>query len=138
MAKKPQEDRLCERLDLPIKVDYEVSSRPHELKGAISKNISGGGICLSLFEKLLPGSKLKIKIKLPKADPIQHPKLPAGKSRKAKLEQYELVARVSWIRAVEVSGQGAYSSYYDTGIQFLEADPVVIGKIVSYFRGREL
>lgn len=143
MNKKLIEERLYERLNLPIKVDYEVSTRPHELTKAISKNISGGGICLSLLEKLLPDTRLKMGISIPKVVPQQeapqkHSRLSLSKVKKAKSEDYELEGRVVWTRRIEVHGEETLSTYYDTGIQFLETNPVIIGKIVAHFHGREL
>ena len=125
MEKKPQEERLFERLNLPIKVNYEIFNRPHDIKKVISKNISGGGICLSLTEKLVPETKLKMEIKLPKAASRQP-------------EDYKLEGRVVWSRMVEILSSSSPSVYYDTGIQFQGLDPVVIGRIVNYFHGREL
>lgn len=122
MDKKPIEERLYERLNLPIKVNYEVSTRPHQVRGTISKNISGGGICLSLTEKLIPDTTLIINISTPKP----------------RREDYRIKGKIVWTRRIEVSGGRNSSAYYDTGIQFLEADPIIIGKIVAYFHGREL
>ncbi len=122
MDKKPTEDRIYERLNLPIKVNYEISTRPQDIKKTVSKNISGGGICLSLTEKLLLDTRLNINIIVPKAKP----------------ENYDIKAKVVWTRRVEISGEGTPSAYYDTGIQFLGTNPIAIGNIVAYFHGREL
>lgn len=138
MNKKLQEERLYERLNLPIKVNYEVSTRPHNPRKATSKNIGGGGICLSLSEKLVPETRLKINISLPKMMPPQHPKAPANTQKPTKQESYELEGRVAWSRTVELTTEGVPSAYYDTGIQFLESDPIIIGRIVACFRGREI
>lgn len=138
MDEKPMEERLYERLNLPIKINYEISTRPHAIKKVASKNISGGGVCLSLLEKLLPDTKLKMNISIPKETSRQRSRLPSGEAESAKSEDYELEGRVVWARMVEVSREGALSTYYDTGIKFLETDPVIIGKIIAYFHGREL
>lgn len=117
MDKKPTEDRLYERLSLPIKVNYEVSTRPRDIKRAVSKNVSGGGICLSLPEKLLSDTRLNINIIVPKTKP----------------EDYNIKGRVAWTRRIEITGEGgALLAYYDTGIQFLETNPIVMGKIITY------
>ncbi len=138
MDKKPVEERLYERLNLPIKLNYEVSTRLYELKKATSKNVSGGGICLSLFEKLLPDTKLKMNINIPKISSRQRLKLPSRKAEESESEDYEILGKVVWARRVETTSEGAPSAYYDTGIQFLETDPVIIGKIVSHFYGGQL
>jgi c-di-GMP-binding flagellar brake protein YcgR len=122
MYKKLTEQRLYERLTLPIKVNYEVSTRPRDIKSAISKDISGGGICLSLPEKLLPDTKINIDIK------VMQPKS----------TDYNLKARVAWSRHVEISAGGAKSVYYDTGIEFLEQDPIAVANIATYFYNRKL
>lgn len=120
-TKTIKEERLYERLNLPIKVNYEVITRPSEMKKATSRNISGGGICLSLAERLLPTTRLNITVVIPKP----------------KSENYCIKAKVVWSRKVEVSGKEGLLDYYDTGVQFLESRPIVIGKIVSYFYGRQ-
>lgn len=122
MDKKIREERLYERISLPIKVNYEVCARPHDLRKSISKNIGGGGICLSLTEKLLPTTELYISITLPKT----------------KSQDYNIKGKVVWARKIEVTGGEATSVYYDTGIMFLDTNPVMIGRIVSCFYGREL
>ena len=125
MDKKAQEERLYERLGLPIKINYEVFNRPYDVKKTTSKNISGSGICLSLPEKLTPQTRLKMNIKIPK-------------SVSQRAEDYELGGTVIWSRYIEISGDNAPYSYYDTGIQFSEEDPIVVGRIISYFYGRKL
>lgn len=136
--KKTSEERIYERLNLAIKVNYEVTNRPHDIKGAISKDIGGGGICLSLHEKLSPGTKLSVKIDIAR-DPETHRTVLIPSERKDLTpEHYELVGNVVWTRVIEVSGKDLPLAYYDTGIQFSETDPVVLGKIVAYFHGREL
>ena len=138
MDKRSVEERLYERLNLPIKVNYEVSTRLRELKGATTRNISGGGICLSLLEKLLPDTKLKMNIKIPKVTSRQRSGVPSREAEEAKSEDYEILGKVVWARRIEVTSEGAPSAYYDTGIQFLETDPIIIGKVVAHFHGREL
>ncbi|MBN1405983.1 MAG: PilZ domain-containing protein, partial [Candidatus Omnitrophica bacterium] len=124
--KVAKEERLYERLNLPLKLNYEVLTRPHDLKNTVSKNISGGGICISITEKLLPGTKLNISIMLPKnaAKPAAH-------------GSYAIKATVVWSRPVEIFGNEEILGYYDTGIQFLEDKPVIIGRIVACFYGRQ-
>lgn len=117
MHKKLAEERIYERLDLPIKVDYEVCTRPKDCRKSFTKNISGGGICLSLLEKLLPETRVKINVNM---------------GQKEAKQTYEINGQVVWTRNTETRAAESASSYYDTGIRFTEVDPVAIGKIVSY------
>ena len=134
MINKSTEERIYERLNLPIKVNYEVFTRPHDTRKGTAKNIGGGGICLPLQEKLLPDTKLKIDINVPM--PAPESKKPFSVIKKTRPERYAIKGRVVWVRRMEVTGDGIVSSYYDTGIEFQDSDPVIVGKIVSYFYDR--
>ena len=113
------ERRLYERISIPVKLAYEVKNRPKILKESVSKNISGGGICLSLSEKLLPRTELIMKVELGNADRI-----------------FMLKGVVVWNRGVEIIEKKEHVVYYDTGIELIEADPININKIISYFYGK--
>jgi len=63
---KDQERRKCLRINTEIDVLYEVvSGIKNQKRGAISKNISLGGINLALDEKLVPGTKLQVQLNIP-------------------------------------------------------------------------
>jgi c-di-GMP-binding flagellar brake protein YcgR len=112
-----QENRLFERINAPMQISYEVVENA-PAKTAESKDISGGGIRLSLNEKLKEGSALKLMIGIPGA---------ANKTTVA----YGVVV---WTRKIEIMGPGKASGYYETGIQFTKADPLILGQIFKYFQ----
>ncbi len=113
------ERRIFERITLPVKLSYEVSTRPQILRESDSKNISGNGICISLKEKLLPKTNLFIKIDV-------------GDSRNS----VNLSGRVAWCRRVEIIGENGPLVYYDTGVELINADPININRIITCFYGK--
>ena len=112
------ENRLYERICLPIKLTYEIKTRPKVVKESVSKDISGNGICLSLKEKLLPKTVLDIYIKIADSSGVK------------------LSGRVIWSRRVEITKDELPIIYYDTGIEFLDADPININRIITHFYGK--
>ncbi len=113
------ERRIFERVSVPVKLSYEVKTRPKVVKDSISKNISGNGICLSLKEKLLPVTALTIHVNIGDRD-----------------KAVNLKGKVIWSRRVEVVGETGPSVYYDTGIELIGADPININRIITYFYGK--
>jgi c-di-GMP-binding flagellar brake protein YcgR len=116
------ENRLYERISLPINLVYEVKTRPKEIREAKSKDISGSGICLSLKEKLLQKTELDINIKIANDNNNNN--------------SIKLKGRVIWSRRVEIVTQGIPMVYYDTGIELVGADPININRIISHFYGK--
>lgn len=113
------ERRIFERVYLPIKLSYEVKTRPKIIRESKVKNISGNGICLSLKEKLLPATDITI-----------HVNVGSGNSK------VTLYGRVIWARRVEIVGDSGPLVYYDTGIELINADPVNINRIIMCFYGK--
>ena len=113
------ERRIFERISLPIKLSYEIRTRPSIVRESESKNVSGSGICVSLKEKLLPRTDLFIKIDI-------------GDSRNS----INLNGKVVWNRRVEIIGDNGPSVYYDTGIELIDADPININRIITFFYGK--
>lgn len=114
--KEMAERRLFERITAPLKIRYEIVENPPAAKMAASKDISGGGIRLSLSENLKIGTNLKLDIEIPDG---------ANKTTTA-------YGTVVWAHKVEITGARP-DTYYDTGIQFTYADPITIGKIFKQF-----
>jgi len=112
------ENRLYERISLPIKLTYEVRTRSKIVKESVSKDISGNGICLSLKEKLLPNTILDIDINM------------------ADNNDVKLSGRVVWSRRVEITTDESPVIYYDTGVELLDADPININRIITHFYGK--
>jgi hypothetical protein len=113
------EGRLFERISLPVRLRYEVRTRPKLPKETVSKNISGNGICLSLSEKLLPKTVLDMSVTLASGDDI-----------------IRLSGQVVWCRRVEIITGEIPVIYYDTGIELTDADPININRIITYFYGK--
>lgn len=113
------ERRLYERISLPIRLKYEVKNRPKLVKETLTKNLSGGGICLSLKEKLLPKTQLVMVIEIGKSNDL-----------------INLNGNVVWSRRVEILGEAETDVYYDTGIEFINADPININRVVTHFYGK--
>jgi hypothetical protein len=111
------ESRLYERVSLPIKLTYEVRTRPKIIKDTVSKDISGNGICLSLKEKLLPKTMLDMNISVAS-------------------NNLKLSGRVVWSRRIEITADESPVVYYDTGIELIDADPININKIITHFYGK--
>jgi len=113
------ERRIYERISLPIKLSYEVKSRPKLTNDSVSKDISGNGICISLKEKIIPKSNLAIKIEVGNKDNV-----------------VTLNGIVVWNRRVEIEGDSGPTIYYDTGIELINADPININKVITHFYGK--
>ncbi len=109
--------RIFERLEIPLKIKYEIIEAPPFLKEATSKDISGGGLKLAMEEKLTVGAHLKLEIGIP------------GEENKT-TTAYGKVVWVSQPR--QIVGQKPVT-YYETGIQFTQADPITIGKFFKRF-----
>jgi len=112
------EKRIYERISIPIKLVYEVKSRPKIVRSSTSKNIGGGGICLSLGEKLLPKTEMVMKIEIGSNNALT------------------LNGKVVWTRRVEIAETDGPVVYYDTGIEFSNADPININKVITHFYGK--
>jgi c-di-GMP-binding flagellar brake protein YcgR len=80
------EKRLYERISLPIRLTYEVKTRPKDIRESISRDVSGNGICISLKEKLLPNTELDINISIANND-----------------DKVKLKGKVVWSRRIEIT-----------------------------------
>jgi len=113
-----QERRMFQRIEDIVSVRY--TARKGKPKDATSvKNLGGGGIRLSLAEKLEPGTVVDLKITIPD-DPRPFP----------------AVGEVVWQEEVIISGESV-GRYYDTGIKFAEIDPVCLGRVYTYFHQKK-
>ena len=109
--------RMFERFTAPVKVRYTVEGKETDV--VETKNISGGGIHLSLMESFDKGTILKLKFEIP-----EYP------------EPIPIIGKVIWSRAIVVAGKEE-DIYYDTGISFLEESPLKVGKILEYFKDNQ-
>ena len=103
-----QERRKFVRLDLNVEVQWHKiaeSSRAAADSVNVSKNISGGGICLMVNEPVVVGDTLKLDIALPE-----------NKSIRA-------IGRVAWVDTFEIIG-GRREVKYEAGIEFVDISNV--------------
>jgi c-di-GMP-binding flagellar brake protein YcgR len=68
-----EERRKFPRLNLAVDIEYSVLQKEPSLKVEVqSKNLSSGGICLIVYEKVKVGDSLALVMKLPEGErPIQ-------------------------------------------------------------------
>jgi len=99
-----KERREFVRLDMNVKVDWRQIFEAPEIRIETTdktKNISAGGICLVVNEKLKKGDKLNIDMELP--------------SRKI----INARGKIVWINEYEIMGR-ELQRVYDMGIEFTE------------------
>lgn len=113
-----EDRRVFERVPAAINVMYSVGRGKVK---ATSKDISGGGIKLSLNEKLAEGTILELKIGLPNINRS----IPA-------------LGKVAWTAEVVIRGDDSIIKYYDTGIEFIRVSVVCLGKIYRHFHQQAL
>ena len=95
------EERDFERFDLPVEIEYIVPEKEW-LKGeSTAKNISLGGIQFQVKEKIELGSRVALRITLPRRSRVT---TAAG----------ELV----WLKENRTAGKG-----FQVGVRFTQADP---------------
>lgn len=108
-----KERREFERIDGVVSVKYKAHKAVFRDAGA--KNISGGGIRLALAEKLTPGTVVELEIAIP------------DDSR-----PFQAKGEVVWTEEVNITGDSV-GRYHDTGMKFIEIDPICLGRVFSYF-----
>jgi c-di-GMP-binding flagellar brake protein YcgR len=99
-----KEKREFARLDLNVKVDWKrtlVTSEPGQEFSDKTKNISAGGLCLVVYEKLDIGEILEIEMVLPSKETIR------------------AEGKVVWISEYEIEGEEE-ETIYDIGVQFVK------------------
>jgi c-di-GMP-binding flagellar brake protein YcgR len=104
---KKSDKRKFPRLSYDVELKYEVLnlSSPTTQKSRV-KNISVGGLCIMIFEKVKVGTLLKIEFSL----------LPKDKTIVAK-------GRVVWVEELEIISTDFFSASYDCGIEFVDISP---------------
>ena len=103
------EERDFERFEFSVPIEYRVPGQEW-LKGeATAKNISLGGIQLSVKDRLSLGTRVALRISLPRRNRLT---TAAG----------ELV----WLKENPVSGRG-----YHVGVRFTQADPYDIEELLN-------
>lgn len=106
--------RLFQRIENTVSVKYKTrKGGPKDV--SLVKDISAGGIRLSLSEELEPGTVVDLEITIPN-DP----------------NPFRAVGEVVWTQDISISGDSV-GRYYDTGIKFTEIDRLCLGRVYTYF-----
>jgi c-di-GMP-binding flagellar brake protein YcgR len=110
--------RIFERLDGIVNVRYSVKGRDEEKLESVPRNIGGGGIAVCLAEKLQPGALIDLEITIPD-NPA---KTISGQGQ------------VLWTKPFGLLQPSQEVNLYETGIKFVDIDPISIGRVYSYYR----
>ena len=108
------EKRRFVRVDIPIRIRYQIEGKKNSRAEGISKNIGGMGICVHLTHRLPTGSLLKLTLALPGAT-----------------EPIETEARLVWIDKAE-SVLGDFRGDFEAGLRFTSISRVGRAAIVNF------
>lgn len=111
-----KERRMFQRVEGIVNVRYAVRDRDKNRLESLPRNIGGGGVGICLTEKLQQGTVLELEITAP------------DNPEKAILG----VGEVLWTKPFGTLGTGKNVSLHETGIKFIDIDPVSIGRIYTY------
>jgi c-di-GMP-binding flagellar brake protein YcgR len=109
------ERRQYARLDTRAEVVYSIVPGTHKAKRTVTKNVSGGGICLLVDEELQPGTYLKITMKLPGSD-----------------QQVTFTGEVMWSESYEVIGRTQRRRAVEAGVRFVEITPEALDGLLQH------
>ncbi len=113
--------RILQRLDGIVNIRYAVRGRDKVKAETLPRNIGGGGVGLCITEKLAPGTLMELEITVP--DNPQ--KVIFG------------VGEVLWTKPFGVIQSEQNVSLFETGIKFVDIDPLSIGRVYSYRRQQD-
>lgn len=106
-----QDKRAFVRLDVVLDVEYRLKQASRPFQRSLSRNISPGGIKLTIPEKLSPGTELELVMRLPGGE-----------------KALDASAEVVWCKSSQNK-----SGCYDAGIKFSEIDfPKLTGLLLHY------
>lgn len=112
-----QEKRRFARLDVRVKVEYEIVQAPESKFKSFTKNLSQGGICLFLDSSLKKDTLLDIKLYIPDQP-----------------EPLEASGKVVWVESFKIGGSDA-REHFEAGIQFVDISSEDQNKIGKYVFG---
>lgn len=110
--------RIFQRLEGIVNVRYGVRGRDKEKIESLPRNIGGGGIGICLTEELQSGTVLELEITVP-----DNPQ-----------KSVSGVGQVQWTKPFGAIGLGRKVSLHETGIKFIDIDPLAIGRVYTYSR----
>lgn len=108
------EKRRFVRVDVPIRIRYQIEGKKNSRAEGISKNIGGMGICVHLSHELSIGSLLKLTLAIPGVP-----------------EPVETKARVVWIDKAE-SVLSDFRGDFEAGLKFTSISRVGRAAIVNF------
>ncbi|TRZ49028.1 MAG: hypothetical protein D4S01_09355 [Dehalococcoidia bacterium] len=108
--------RIFQRLDGIVNVRYAVSGRDEQRIETLPRNIGGGGIGICLTERLQSGTLVELEITIP------------DNPQKAVLAKGEVL----WTRPFGILKARQEVKLYETGIRFINIDPISIGRVYTY------
>ncbi len=114
----PKDRRIFQRLEGIVNVRYGVKGRDKHKLESLPRNIGGGGVGICLTEKLQPGTLLELEITVP--DNPQKAILGSGE--------------VLWTKPFGLIEAEQTVSLYETGIKFIDINPIAVGRVYSYYR----
>ena len=107
--------RRYPRLPLNTEIVYRVLDQAEaELYTTGSKDISSGGLCIIVIEKLEPGAVLNLRFSLPELNKIVNAK-----------------GKVIWVKELRI-GKKKAGDFYEAGIEFMEIDQEERERIKDY------
>jgi len=108
------ERRKFSRIPFNVKVKYDVlKGSPYKTGEARSKNVSAGGICLAIPEKIDIGALLRLKLYIRNDEDF-----------------ITVIGRVVWFEEFSISHKSDDKAY-DCGIEFISIDPQDQKKLVT-------
>lgn len=97
------EKRKFQRLSIQTEVVYNKEVTAKKEKKSLSKDISRGGICLIVYEKLEVSDILELKILLPDG-----------------IKPIQAKGRIVWVKKFLIEGPFGGGDRYDVGIEFIK------------------
>jgi c-di-GMP-binding flagellar brake protein YcgR len=94
------------RLSFDVELKYEVLNLSPKTQISRVKNISVGGVCIMIFEKVETGTLMKIELSLLNED---KPIVATGK--------------VVWVEQCEILSTNFFSASYNCGVEFVDISP---------------
>jgi c-di-GMP-binding flagellar brake protein YcgR len=113
MEVEMEDKRNFPRLSASVEVGYTLLKDAADKKTTYTKNISAGGICLIVYEKIEPGSILALKLQLPDVQ-----------------KTIEVQGKVVWTSHFTIDSD--QRDRYDLGIEFNEIDESLRQRISQY------
>jgi c-di-GMP-binding flagellar brake protein YcgR len=113
-----KDKRIYQRIKGVVHVRYAVKGRDTKKTESLPRNISGGGVGLCLTEKLQPGTLLELEIAVP--DDPKKPVFGTGE--------------VVWTNSSGIISSEKDTDLHETGIKFLDIDPIAVGRVYSSCR----